>query len=268
MSHNVGTQLQFSVKPQHHYDSLDERIDAICEAFKQQKTMCKHLMEAPYLYQVVDDPNLAAIRVINNRKVNRGKKEAIEQGRRALAAKQKAKKRPVRMVKSEIEDEVYNHDEDADYDEDDDFNWDDLSPHSRASPARASTFSNTNSNNKRARRTPARRISSDDSADPTYRGSPQPQKKPRKSSKYQLNDVGVMVDKTAPENQRGGSQSLSQQALLRTASLSRPHRSANIYKPLNDFDTDSPATGFSGYSDSGMDDDFQPTLPLSRQGRY
>lgn len=23
--------------------------------------MCKHLMEAPYLYQVVDDPNLAAM---------------------------------------------------------------------------------------------------------------------------------------------------------------------------------------------------------------
>ena len=23
--------------------------------------MCKHLMEAPYLYQVVDDPNLAAL---------------------------------------------------------------------------------------------------------------------------------------------------------------------------------------------------------------
>jgi len=28
---------------------------------QQQKTMCKHLMEAPYLYQVVDDPNLAAM---------------------------------------------------------------------------------------------------------------------------------------------------------------------------------------------------------------
>jgi len=78
----MSAPLQHSVKPQHHYETLDERVDAICEAFKvccqavlsrylrqvsnscpiqQQKTMCKHLMEAPYLYQVVDDPNLAAM---------------------------------------------------------------------------------------------------------------------------------------------------------------------------------------------------------------
>ena len=36
-------------------------------ALQQQKTMCKHLMEAPYLYQVVDDPNLAAMVSLFNR---------------------------------------------------------------------------------------------------------------------------------------------------------------------------------------------------------
>ncbi|MCJ1391534.1 hypothetical protein MMC18_004398 [Xylographa bjoerkii] len=50
-----------------------------------EKTICKHLLSADYTESFVDDPASAAHRVNNNRKVNGGKKAAIEKGRAAMS---------------------------------------------------------------------------------------------------------------------------------------------------------------------------------------
>ncbi|KAL8831946.1 MAG: hypothetical protein Q9191_000586 [Dirinaria sp. TL-2023a] len=252
VSQNISTPLQHSVKPQHHYETLDDRVDAICEAFKQQKTMCKHLMEAPYLYQVVDDPNLAAMRVINNRKVNQGKKEAIEQGRKALA-KAKAKKHVGQSLKSEMEDEAYNEYDDGEYEEDEGA-WDEYgaAPYSSPAPAYPSAV-------KRTRQAPARQISSEDSADLTYRGPPA--KRTKKSSKYQLNERNEMVDMSELEKERRGAQSVSRRAMQnhRSASGFQPRLRNDVYNSSTEIDNDSIAAGLSGFSDNGQDDeDYQP----------
>ena len=57
--------------------------------------------------------------MINNRKVNKGKKEAIEQGRKALKEKSKISGRPYADFKTETEDEFQDDGLDGDYEEDD-----------------------------------------------------------------------------------------------------------------------------------------------------
>lgn len=77
------------------------------DASQTQKTVCKHLLEDPYVYQVVDDPlNALKVRLIkelvihvsdsfqrvqNNRRVNQQKKEAIEEGRKRLGVRGRGK---------------------------------------------------------------------------------------------------------------------------------------------------------------------------------
>lgn len=63
-------------KPLYHYPSFEERFKSVCQTLRvsftmslhpvlykgtdlylqTQKTVCKHLLEDPYIYQVVDDP--------------------------------------------------------------------------------------------------------------------------------------------------------------------------------------------------------------------
>ncbi|MCJ1283242.1 hypothetical protein MMC26_002570 [Xylographa opegraphella] len=54
-------------------------------ALRDEKTICKHLLSPDYAESFVDDPVNAANRVNNNRKVNGGKKMAIEKGRAAMS---------------------------------------------------------------------------------------------------------------------------------------------------------------------------------------
>ncbi|MCJ1433358.1 hypothetical protein MMC27_002718 [Xylographa pallens] len=62
-----------------------DHITELCKALREEKTICKHLLSADYAESFVDDPNNAANRVNNNRKVNGGKKVAIEKGRAAMS---------------------------------------------------------------------------------------------------------------------------------------------------------------------------------------
>lgn len=191
--------------------------------------------------------------MINNRKVNQGKKEAIEQGRKALA-KQKAKKQLGQNLKAEVEDDVYNDFEDAEFEEDDEGNWEEYSARAYSSPGPVYP----NSMNKRMRQTPARQISSEDSADPTYRGPIA--KRARKNSKYQLNERNEMVDTSEIPKERRVSQPASRRAMQNRRSVShyQPHLRSNIYNSTTEVDTDSAIASFSNYSDNGPDDDYQP----------
>ncbi|KAG8527642.1 uncharacterized protein KY384_007795 [Bacidia gigantensis] len=63
------------------YSTLEKRLDALCETLEAQKTVCKHLLEDPYINRVVEDPSKATKLVKNNRRVNAQKKEAIDAGR-------------------------------------------------------------------------------------------------------------------------------------------------------------------------------------------
>ncbi|MCJ1381122.1 hypothetical protein MMC17_004231 [Xylographa soralifera] len=62
-----------------------DHISELCKALREEKTICKHLLSADYAESFVDDPANAAHRVHNNRKVNGGKKVAIEKGRAAMS---------------------------------------------------------------------------------------------------------------------------------------------------------------------------------------
>ncbi|KAL8818954.1 MAG: hypothetical protein Q9223_002518 [Gallowayella weberi] len=66
------------------YGSMLERWDKICEGLQTQKTMCKHLLGAEFMAQLVNDPSTATQRVTNNRKVNSAKKSYLDHGRRAV----------------------------------------------------------------------------------------------------------------------------------------------------------------------------------------
>lgn len=96
-------------------------------------------------------------------------------------AKAKAKKHVGQNLKAEMEDEVYNEYDDGEFEEDDEGNWEEYGAPTYSSPAPAYP-----SAVKRTRQAPARQISSEDSADLTYRGPPA--KRTKKSSKYQLNE--------------------------------------------------------------------------------
>ena len=71
--------------------SLEDCADAENLFCQTQKTVCSHLLQDPYSYQVVDDPINALKRVQNNRRVNQQKKEAITIGRQHLDGKTQSK---------------------------------------------------------------------------------------------------------------------------------------------------------------------------------
>ncbi|KAF7512231.1 hypothetical protein GJ744_002393 [Endocarpon pusillum] len=61
-----------------------DRLDAIVESLSHQKTICKHLLDAPYLNRFIDDPVGSKQRVESNRKLNRKKGGVMDVGKKAL----------------------------------------------------------------------------------------------------------------------------------------------------------------------------------------
>ncbi len=60
------------------------RLDAIVASLSHQKTICKHLLDAPYLNRFVDDPIGSKQRVESNRKLNKKKGGVMNVGKKAL----------------------------------------------------------------------------------------------------------------------------------------------------------------------------------------
>lgn len=69
--------------------SFAERLDAIVESLSQQKTICKHLLDAPYIDRFVDDPVGSRQRVESNRKLNKRKGGVMDVGKKALGMRGK-----------------------------------------------------------------------------------------------------------------------------------------------------------------------------------
>jgi hypothetical protein len=61
-----------------------ERLDAVVESLSRQKTICKHLLDAPYLNRFLDDPVGSKHRVESNRKLNKRKGGVMDVGKKAL----------------------------------------------------------------------------------------------------------------------------------------------------------------------------------------
>lgn len=66
-----------------------DRLDAIVESLSQQKTICKHLLDAPYLNRFLDDPVGSRQRVESNRKLNKRKGGVMDVGKKALGMRGK-----------------------------------------------------------------------------------------------------------------------------------------------------------------------------------
>jgi hypothetical protein len=78
-----------------------ERLDAIVESLSHQKTICKHLLDAPYLNRFLDDPVGSKQRVESNRKLNKRKGGVMDVGKKALGMSGR-KGRPPGVKKSEV----------------------------------------------------------------------------------------------------------------------------------------------------------------------
>jgi hypothetical protein len=61
-----------------------ERLDAMVGSLSRQKTICKHLLDAPYLNRFIDDPIGSRQRVESNRKLNKKKGGVMDLGKKAL----------------------------------------------------------------------------------------------------------------------------------------------------------------------------------------
>lgn len=146
--------------------------------------------------------------MINNRKVNKGKKEAIEQGRKALRENRKPGAQSTDL-KTEFDDDYVDDGlEDVFYDEGDDTS---AEPHGLPSyPAPALMYGSQIS--KRSRPTAARQMSSDDSTDLTY-SVPASKKAKKNTSMYQLNARNEMVDLSVSRKGRRTSQPIARRAI-------------------------------------------------------
>lgn len=87
-----------------------ERLNAIVESLSHQKTICKHLLDAPYLNRFLDDPIGSKQRVESNRKLNKRKGGVMDVGKKALGMNGK-KGRPAGGENSNIDsdDEAEEH---------------------------------------------------------------------------------------------------------------------------------------------------------------
>ncbi|KAK2754777.1 hypothetical protein FQN54_006670 [Arachnomyces sp. PD_36] len=65
-------------------ENFRERMGHIIEALACHKTICKHLLDAPYLLSFVDDPLGAKNRVVANKALNKRKGEVMSAGKEAL----------------------------------------------------------------------------------------------------------------------------------------------------------------------------------------
>ncbi|EEQ91797.2 uncharacterized protein BDCG_06917 [Blastomyces dermatitidis ER-3] len=64
--------------------TFGERMEKIIECLWTQKTICKHLLDAYYLFTFVDDPVCARNRVVANKNLNKRKGEVMNAGKKAL----------------------------------------------------------------------------------------------------------------------------------------------------------------------------------------
>lgn len=65
-------------------DSFAMRLDEVVISLREQKTICKHLLDAPYINTFVDDPVRARNRVASNRDLNKKKGDTMSLGRKQL----------------------------------------------------------------------------------------------------------------------------------------------------------------------------------------
>lgn len=182
--------------------------------------------------------------MINNRKVNKGKKEAIEQGRKALREHRKPGAQSSDL-KTEFDDEYVDDGlEDVYCDEDDEIS---AEPHSLPSyPAQALVYGNQI--NKRNRPATTRQMSSDDSTDLTY-GVPPSKKVKKNTSMYQLNDRNEMVDLSISRKGRRTSQPIARRAIQnRRSSQTYQPNSSDYNNSGTELESDSAAMGY-GWSE-------------------
>jgi hypothetical protein len=62
-------------------DSFAARLDEVVISLREQKTICKHLLDAPYINTFVDDPVHARNRVASNRDLNKKKGDTMSLGK-------------------------------------------------------------------------------------------------------------------------------------------------------------------------------------------
>jgi hypothetical protein len=62
-------------------DSFAARFDEVVTSLREQKTICKHLLDAPYINTFVDDPVHARNRVASNRDLNKKKGDTMSLGK-------------------------------------------------------------------------------------------------------------------------------------------------------------------------------------------
>ncbi|KAL8968251.1 MAG: hypothetical protein Q9197_004976 [Variospora fuerteventurae] len=106
------------------YSKWIVRWTAICEGLTTQKTMCKHLLGADFSAQLVNDPETAATRVTNNRKVNASKKTLFDKGKNATRNVSGNKRRRASSVSPEDGGSIAEFgDEDAEGELDEDYGY-------------------------------------------------------------------------------------------------------------------------------------------------
>lgn len=157
--------------------------------------------------------------MVNNRKVNSGKKKAIEAGREAL----KATKGGITTG-----DDAQDEDEDADGDDDDDFDQIEFQLPSSISPS----VSQGPTTNKRVRQSVTSKISSEEPNDPKYGESPSKKVKHTSNSRYQSNERGELTDVGVYSAVRRNSHTTPQSQGRDRASGAHPHSASRGGYPM------------------------------------
>ncbi|PTU24561.1 hypothetical protein P175DRAFT_0520469 [Aspergillus ochraceoroseus IBT 24754] len=84
--HLFGPLLHEKRKQTGNMNTFARRMAAIMESLEFRKTICKHLLDQPYICQFVDDPKGSQKRVMSNKMLNARKGEVMRAGKQALGA--------------------------------------------------------------------------------------------------------------------------------------------------------------------------------------
>lgn len=198
--------------------------------------------------------------MVNNRKVNRGKKQAIEAGREALKL----------ANTGDVADDAEIEDDDADGDDDEDYGQNILQSSLSPTAGRAITAS------KRARPSYAPKVGSENSNDPTYDEPTTKKAKRPSNSRYQINERGEMVDLGVSPGMRRA-QIAPQSHLRNRSSSARPQAAVSSGYPMaiddrinsshTARDESTIRLGQSGYAESGsFGDEFSGSFPNAHSG--
>ncbi|ODH27791.1 hypothetical protein ACO22_04067 [Paracoccidioides brasiliensis] len=77
--------------------TFKERMEKIVDCLLTQKTICKHLLDAHYMFTFVDDPVFSKSRVVANKNLNKRKGEVMTAGKKALGhSKSNSKSTPTK----------------------------------------------------------------------------------------------------------------------------------------------------------------------------